>query len=196
MRSDPLSRRDFLAASGALLEGAWVAAHLPAIRAAAQHARTAVTAHADFQVLTAREAAELDAITAQIFPTDETPGAREAGIVHFLDRALGDFASASLELIRAGLGDLGQLVAQRHPGAAAFADLPFEQQTALLQQIDRSDFFEAVRTLTVAGMFALPAHGGNRGQIGWSLLRLDPSPVFEPPFGYYDRTYVENGEGR
>src|SRR5262245_60928028 len=35
--------------------------------------------------------ADLEAVTAQIIPTDSTPGAREAGVVQFIDRALASF---------------------------------------------------------------------------------------------------------
>ena len=33
-------------------------------------------------------AAEIEAIAARIIPSDATPGAREAGVVYFIDRAL------------------------------------------------------------------------------------------------------------
>ena len=48
---------------------------------------------ATLSFLTAAEAADVEAVAAQIIPTDDTPGAREAGVVHFIDRALATFFS-------------------------------------------------------------------------------------------------------
>ena len=41
--------------------------------------------------LSQAELADVDAIAAQIIPTDATPGAREAGVALFIDRALATF---------------------------------------------------------------------------------------------------------
>ena len=43
--------------------------------------------------LSAAEAADVEAVAAQIIPTDDSPGAREAGVVYFIDRALATFLS-------------------------------------------------------------------------------------------------------
>lgn len=177
------SRRDFLATSGSALGGAWVSLQLPAIEAAARHARRAFRDGAPFQVLTAREAAVLEAMAAQIFPTDDTPGARETGVIHFLDRALETFAAGNLEPIRTGARELD---------AKGFAELPFDQQTASLQEIEQTPFFGMVRFLTVAGMFANPEYGGNRDGTGWRLLGFDMRPAYQPPFGSYDQAPQED----
>jgi gluconate 2-dehydrogenase gamma chain len=36
-------------------------------------------------------AAEIEAIAAQIIPDDDTPGARQAGVIQFIDRALAGY---------------------------------------------------------------------------------------------------------
>jgi len=46
---------------------------------------------------------------------------------------------------------------------------------------------------TIVGCLALPIWGGNRDYAGWRLVGLDHQPVFQPPFGYYDRE--ANGGG-
>ena len=51
-----------------------------------------------------------------------------------------------------------------------------------------------VRYLTLAGMFSLPEHGGNRDQIGWRLLGFENRHAWQPPFGFYDADYAERGE--
>jgi gluconate 2-dehydrogenase gamma chain len=90
-----LSRRSFLTRAGNAVSAVWLSAHWPAIVAAAEHAHRAAKSSAPqkFQFFTPEEAAEIDAITARIIPSDETPGAREAGVVYFIDRALTTFSA-------------------------------------------------------------------------------------------------------
>src|SRR5215475_13078647 len=87
---DALSRRRFLASTATCLSTAWVAANWPGAMAAAQHAHNSVQAGeaAQFEFFTPEQAVEIDALTACIIPTDEMPGAREAGVTYFIDRAL------------------------------------------------------------------------------------------------------------
>ena len=102
---DGNSRRSFLRSSGGLLTGVWIAAHWPAIAAAAHHADEASAAPAPvgFEFLNAADAADVEAVSAQIVPSGATPGAREAHAVHFIDRALATFFSGWSQDFRAGL---------------------------------------------------------------------------------------------
>ena len=43
-----------------------------------------------FRFFTPQQAADYEAFASQIFPTDETPGAKEANVVHFVDFALSE----------------------------------------------------------------------------------------------------------
>ena len=81
---DALSRRSFLVSGVTGLSTAWVAANWPAALAAAQHARASTQSGVPpkFEFFTPEQAAEIDALTACIIPSDETPGAREAGVVY------------------------------------------------------------------------------------------------------------------
>lgn len=185
------SRRAFLGASGSVIGGSWIALHLPAVLAAADFACTARQEGVAFEILTAFEAAELEAIAAQIIPTDDTPGAREAGVIYFIDRALNTFRADDLEPIRAGLEDLESSVRAAHAGVEAFSALADDQQIDALRAIEESEFFQTVRFLTVAGMFADPSYGGNRDKIGWQLLGFDDRHQWQPPFGYYDEHYTD-----
>jgi gluconate 2-dehydrogenase gamma chain len=190
MTPSPPSRRDFLATSSGSALGAWILFNLPDIQAVAAYAARARTRGQAFEVLRPDEARDLEAIAAQIFPSDDTPGAREAGVVYFMDRALGTFSSGLLEPIRTGLTELRGKVRERH-GATPFADLDGAAQAALLRDVENTAFFGGVRFLTVAGMFADPSYRGNREWVGWKLLGMDMRPAFQPPFGYYDREYGE-----
>jgi gluconate 2-dehydrogenase gamma chain len=139
--------------------------------------------------LTAAEAADIEAVAAQIIPSDDSPGAREAGVVYFIDRALATFLSQLAGDYRAQLSAFQTAFREHHPSAASFASLPSEQQVEYLTQVDQTPFFNTTRLLTLLGMFSLPAYGGNRDGIGWKLLGFEDAHVFRPPFGYYDRDY-------
>jgi gluconate 2-dehydrogenase gamma chain len=139
--------------------------------------------------LSAAEAADVEAVAAQIVPTDDTPGAREAGVIHFIDRALGSFLSPLAADYRAQLAAFQAACRARHAGAASFAALTSDQQIAYLQDVDRTPFFDTTRLLTLLGMFSMPEYGGNRDGVGWKLLGFEDQHVFMPPFGYYDRDY-------
>lgn len=176
--------------------GAWLTIQLPAIIAAAEYAQRAAVQDLPLRALTADEARQLDAIAMQIFPTDDTPGAREANVIRFIDRALETFESSSLEEIQHGLVLLRSKVRGKHVGQQNFSDLTASQQIEMLREIEDGDFFSAVRRLTVMGMFALPSYGGNRDEIGWDMIGFDHSPAFEPPFGYYDEHHNTGSEER
>jgi gluconate 2-dehydrogenase gamma chain len=138
-------------------------------------------------VLTADEARVVEAIAARIIPTDDTPGAREAGVVWFIDWALGDpVAAEQLPVVRRGLADLARDVAAAHSGASSFAALTDAQQDSLLRAREDSEFFGTIRFATIAGMFALPKYGGNADYVGWSLVGQDHVYEHAPPFGWYD----------
>jgi gluconate 2-dehydrogenase gamma chain len=186
---DTASRRHFLAASSTTLGGAWLALHLPAIQAAAAYARRAAAARSPFDILTPEEARELEAVAAQIIPTDDTPGAREAGVVYFMDKALGTFGAPFLEPIRAGLPDLAKAAQARRLSAPGFSGLSPAEQIDVLRGLEQTPFFGAVRFLTVAGMFGDPSYGGNKDRIGWKLIQYDGGHAQQPPFGYYDANY-------
>lgn len=181
---DP-TRRSFLRASGGVVGGSWLALSLPGLLAVAQAAAAAREAGAAFLHLSPPEAAGLEAIAARIIPTDETPGAREAGVIHFIDQALGSFLADSAGELRAGLESLDALAASTVDGRR-FAELEPGAQDTLMARIEQTPFFELMHYLTVAGMFSLPSHGGNRDYLGWQLLGLSHRHAWAPPFGFYD----------
>lgn len=185
MSSSKRSRRAFLTeATGA----AWVAANYPAILAAQNFVRAATQKGQTpkLAVFTEAQAAEVEAITAQIIPADETPGAREAHCVYFIDRALDTFAKNNRAAYMQGLQDLQTKTKQLYPDADKFSALTSEQQIRVLTEIEKTPFFNLVRMHTVIGFFARPEHGGNFEKIGWKLIGYEDSLNHKPPFGYYD----------
>jgi gluconate 2-dehydrogenase gamma chain len=182
------SRRSFLVESVAGLNAAWVAANYPAILAAQEHARQAAQAGQlpRLGFFTEAQAAEIGAMAAQIIPTDDTPGAREAHCLYFIDKALSTFARDRQPVYVQGLQDLQAKTKQLYPEAGNFSALTSEQQIKALTEIEKTPFFNTVRMHTVIGFLARPVHGGNHDKVGWQLIGYDGSLNHKAPFGYYD----------
>ncbi|HTP67727.1 MAG TPA: gluconate 2-dehydrogenase subunit 3 family protein [Dongiaceae bacterium] len=209
MTQQSTGRRNFLLQAGGSAGLAWLAGQWPGILAAAEHAHQAVSSKAPvkFQVLTAEQAKDVEAIASQIIPSDDLPGAREAGVVYFIDQALKTFASDSVAVYRAGLADLNAMAGEKYPVVKHFADANDEQQKALLHEISGEDhpqnapgrrrnqtpqaanFFQTIWQHTVFGFLVDPSGGGNRDYAGWKVIGRDPAHSFSPPFGFYDKDY-------
>ena len=126
------------------------------------------------------EARALDALVARIVPGDEgDPGAREAGVVTYIDRALaGPYAEWQLAY-REGLRLLNAHALEQH--GAMFATLGQGDQDAIVAALEANeipgfggngaaDFFAMVWAHTIEGLLADPAYGGNRDGVGWKLI--------------------------
>ncbi len=164
------TRRDWIFGSAGSLA-------LAAIAAAQEHAHQAAgrTTPPAFEFFTAPEGADIAAIAAQVLPSDDGPGAEEAGVVYFIDRALTTFDSDKQDLYRKGLPQIRGIATQTR-----------DQQLQAVRSIEASDFFEIVRTHTLMGFLGSPAYGGNRGLAGWKHIQFEDRMAWAPPFGYYD----------
>jgi gluconate 2-dehydrogenase gamma chain len=209
-----LDRRQFLSRSLAAAGATWTLANWPAVLAAAEHAHKAAAARDSqkLEFLTPDEAKEVEAISACIIPSDDTPGAREAGVVYFIDRALATFASDDQKTYREGLPGIQKRLKELFPAATTFSAATPEQQEAVLESLDeagsknpprrpRANFmpgsaaqplFEVIRAHTLAGFLIDPESDrkGNRGGVGWTVIGRLPEHDFQPPFGYYDKGYA------
>jgi len=179
--TDP-NRRLFLKQALLASGGAWLAAGLDPVMAAAQAALT----HDgnSWQVLSEAEAAALAGVADGIWPPDDTPGAAAVGAVRFMDVALGGFMAGALPLVRSGLVDLDARAAAL--GANGFVALDSEQQSGVLEAVSDSRFFGVARFMTLCGLFALPSWGGNLDREGWKELGFEARHAWSPPFGAYD----------
>lgn len=186
----PGTRRQFLMASATTLGSAWAALHWPSILAAQTHAQQAAAAGGSkFEFLSPQDAIEVEAVAAQIIPSDDSPGAREAHVVYFIDRALTTFDRDKQSSYAQGLKELQAKTQSLFPGKNRFSDLTSEQQMQLLAAIQQTDFFELVRMHTVMGFLSKPEYGGNHDEAGWKLIGFEDKMSNHPPFGYYDRDY-------
>lgn len=175
------SRRDWI--FGALGSAAGAA-----IASAQDHAHRAVTAARtpQFEFFDPSTAVDIAAIAAQILPSDDGPGANEAGVIFFIDRALSTFDADQRDLYRKGIHDLQELRGNMFPNATSIAALSNQQQIELVRASEKSEFFEALRVHTLLGFLGSPNYGGNRGQVGWKYIGFEDRMQWEPPFGYYD----------
>ena len=139
---------------------------------------------------TAAEARAVEAACDRIFPSDESgPGAKEAGVVVFIDRQLaGPYGKDKYRYTKApfveSVPEHGYQ-AKENPRdtyregiqkLGNFAELSKAEQDERLRSIETSHFFRLLRQHTIEGMFSDPMHGGNAGLIGWQLIGY-PGPL-------------------
>ena len=131
------SRRSFLAALAAGTAGAWLAAHASELEAAGKLAAAAAPGE-KYLVLTEQQAAFLDAVTAQIVPSDGTPGAREAKVVRFIDRSLATIFKDDRKDLEKAMDALAAETREYTGDDTPYAALDPLDQHAILVQFERS----------------------------------------------------------
>jgi len=186
MEEEDISRRLFIVRSLIGVSGAWLFSKVPDIVAAQEHVHSAVQSASPPKLtfFSPEQAAQIEAMAARIIPTDDTPGAREARVIYFIDYALSNFDKDKQPLYLKGLKRLDARVGRR--GASGFAALGVDRQDKLLKEIEKTKFFETVRAHTVMGFFSNPEYGGNHDLVGWKLIGFEDRFFYKPPFGYYD----------
>jgi gluconate 2-dehydrogenase gamma chain len=207
MNSFHPARRDFLQLLGGTASAAWLTANWPALVSAAEHARQAAKSeHPALEVFTVDQGREVEALCACIIPSDATAGAREAGVVYFIDRALKTFFSDALPVYQKGLEATQKTTAELFPGVTRFSAATEEQKLKIFSRIAEEserpesgarrlapgaspDFFQTLRVHTIFGFLVDPEGGGNRDFVGWKAIGRDPSHSFSAPFGFYDKDY-------
>ena len=190
MSTSDFSRRRFVGTvTGAA--AAWLTVPWSELLAAGADAARAAAAEppAPFEVLTPVQAAALDAFAAEILPSDDSPGAREANAVRFVDRALATFAADMKKQVQDGAADLDRRARAAHSPATSFAALDSPSRITIMREMEaaKSDFFELARSMVLVGVFANPSYGGNAEKSGWQVIGFEDRFVWSPPFGYYDQ---------
>ena len=201
-----LSRRTFLLRAGTGISAAWISANWTALLSASRHAHSAAVAAnpPKLEFFTPEQATEIDAISERIIPTDELPGAHEAGVLYFIDRGLATFSADDQKTYREGLPELQARVTEMFPNAAKFSSLTLQQQDEVLHSLDENapspqrpfraspgaqSFFETMRQHTIAGFLIDPDFGGNDSGAGWKVIGREREHMFQAPFGFYDKDY-------
>ena len=141
-----------------------------------------------WRALSEEEARTLAAACDQIVPPDQDPGAAEAGVVTFVDRQLATRLKKERPRWQAGLRGLDATARRRH--GKPFAELAFEAQTAVLQDVEKDAveaadwngiepgaFFALLREHTMMGFYGDPRHGGNKDRASWRMLGVPDPPI-------------------
>jgi len=136
-----------------------------------------------WRFLTDDEASLLDAVCAQIIPTDQDPGAREAGCVVYIDRQLAGPLERFADRYRAGLAALAATCQTLY--GKPFQELPSAEQIKLLEKLERGqgpkehwqavacgEFFQSVCDHCMQGFYGSPRHGGNKDYASYRMLGL------------------------
>ncbi len=192
LESGTVSRREFVAGMTAL-GAVWLAACAgdapKAADTTAAMPRMAPEAAAPpqaFTHFTADQGAELAAMASRIIPSDDGPGAAEAGVVYFMDRGMTGFAKDQAPLFAEGLTAMAKAVKSKHGATAKFSTLTTAQQDDLLHGMEKTPFFGALRFATIAGFLSLPKYGGNKDYVGWKYIGQEHGFEQKTPFGWYD----------
>jgi gluconate 2-dehydrogenase gamma chain len=133
--------------------------------------------------LTAQETEILGAMVDRLIPSDDMgPGAVEAGALRFIDRALSEAESDSVQAYRTGLAALDHY--SRYTRGAPFIELSDRDKDSVLIDVQlggatgaevgfvgsSGSFFNMVKSHTWQGTFGDPTYGGNVNFIGWDIL--------------------------
>jgi len=170
-----VSRRELLKRAGV----AGAAVSLPAVVATAPAA--AVIEREQRDTFTAAQAQTIEAVLDRLIPSDATgPGAAEAKVGRYIDRALSGELSSLQGFYAAGIADLDEYATSKYGGP--FASLAADQQDAILHDLETdaatgfapssSAFFETIREHAIQGMFCDPYQGGNANFVGWDLIHF------------------------
>lgn len=185
MNKKNFSRRDFiqitLAGSGSLLL-------LPNCASQSEESY--------WRFFTLEEASLMDAIVEQIIPTDEWPGAKDAGCTNYIDKQLVGPLARHQEKYRNGLAEIKiscEIIYQKQ-----FEKLQWDEQTNFLKKMEAGklselidintvqaenvgvwqnrldvEFFRLVREHTMQGFYGSPRHGGNKDYVSYRMVGLD-----------------------
>jgi gluconate 2-dehydrogenase gamma chain len=134
-------------------------------------------APSNWRFFTDDQARTVDAVVAQLIPAGPGPGAREAGVVHYIDIQLATRFRKHQKAYREGLANIDYI--SRKDYGKPFADLADDQQIAALNTVEERarTFFQLFLNHTRQGFYGDPRHGGNRDRVSWKLLGLPFPPV-------------------
>lgn len=130
--------------------------------------------------LNAQDAATVASFTERLMPgAPGKPGARDAGVLNYIDLALSGAYAELQEFYRRGLAQLDAYC--RTTYNEPFVRLDSAKQDEVITALEQGKaagftwpdaraFFETVRTHTMEGLFADPVYGGNNDFAGWRLV--------------------------
>jgi gluconate 2-dehydrogenase gamma chain len=137
------------------------------------------------------DAETVAAFTERLMPgAPGKPGARDAGVLNYIDLALAGAYADLQDFYRRGLKQLDAYCRKTY--GQPFVRLAAAQQDEVIGALEESKagefagptaqaFFTTMRTHTMEGMFADPIYGGNKDFAGWRLISFPGGqPLFTP----------------
>ena len=161
-------------------------------RKTAQHDRAiACTGLGAWRFLNDDDAATVAAFAERLMPgAPGKPGAREAGVLNYIDLALSGAYADLQDFYRRGLASLDTYCRKTYN--APFVQLDAARQDEVIMALEQNKateftwpsapaFFNTMRTHTMEGLFADPIYGGNKDFAGWRLVGFPGAhPAFTP----------------
>ena len=132
------------------------------------------------RIFTVAQAATVGAIAVQFVPADNDPGAKEAGVVFFIDGLLaGKFGKFFKDCYERGLTTVDEVSSKRF--GKNFVGLEHDQQVTVLKALesgeaagdDGCNFFSMILQHTMEGYYGDPEHGGNRDSASWKMIGFE-----------------------
>ena len=126
------------------------------------------------------DAATIAAFTERLMPgAAGKPGAREAGVLRYIDLALAGAYADLQDFYRRSLAQLDAYCRKTYQ--ESFRRLDAARQDEVITALERDqvtgftwpsglEFFNIIRTHTMEGLFADPIYGGNQNFAGWRLV--------------------------
>lgn len=137
-----------------------------------------------YRSFTLEESECLGAICEQLIPTDDFLGAKDAGVVNFIDKLLYQRFPELKSGYKNGIHSLEAYCKETFH--VSFVELEWEQQYLILQQMEKGElpesywskisqrsFFDMVLRNTMQGYYGPPRHGGNKDYVSYRMMRLD-----------------------
>jgi gluconate 2-dehydrogenase gamma chain len=202
MSKNDVARREFLAGAAlgaSAVAGAKLLPEAAAAQTQAQHAEATNPTHAHTHTDVDEHGAffnDADAETVAAFAerlmpgAPGKPGARDAGVLNYVDLALAGAYADLQDFYRRGLAQLDTYCGRAY--GQSFVRLETAQQDEVIRALEDGKaseftwptaqaFFNTVRTHTMEGMFADPIYGGNKDFAGWRLIGFPGAqPLFTP----------------
>jgi len=142
-------------------------------------------------------AATIAAFTERLMPgAPDKPGARDAGVLNYIDLALAGAYADLQDFYRRGLAQLDEYCRKTYH--EPFVRLNAARQDEVITALEQGKatgftwptaqvFFDTVRTHTMEGMFADPIYGGNKDFAGWRLVGFPGAQAMFTPADLQNR---------
>jgi gluconate 2-dehydrogenase gamma chain len=137
------------------------------------------------------DAATIEAFAERLMPgSQDKPGARDAGVLNYIDLALAGAYAELQDFYRRGLAQLDAFCRKTYN--EPFRQLTAARQDEVIAALEEGKaagftfptaqaFFNTVRTHTMEGLFADPIYGGNKDFAGWRLVGFPGAQTFFSP---------------